>query len=343
MKLDAMTFRELGVLWFAVPMIVLAIAWQWRRRRTFVAFSAVDVLRRINPHPSVVRRLPAVAAGAAFAALVLALMDPVIPSTETQVAAKGLDIVLVVDLSSSMQEIMALPRPTQTLQNLTFSSRDLAPKRLTGKTRLDTTKEALKDLIGKRQGDRLGLIVFSDHPYLVSPLTFDHENLFRYVDMLDDQILRGEGMTAIGDGIAVGTQLLARQSPEPGSHKVIVVFTDGENNTGRDPLSSLAEADGAGIRVHVIGVDLEDEIKKKPAVLQLISTVRRLGGQYFNADTTSELRAAYSQIDAMERGRLTSTVAAHSVPVFDWFARPAAWLLLAAIALRAIPFFSDLT
>ena len=124
---------------------------------------------------------------------------------------------------------------------------------------------------------------------------------------------------------------------------MIVVFTDGENNTGRDPLSSLGEADAAGIRVHLIGVDLEDEIKKKPAVLQLISTVRRLGGQYFNADTASELRAAYSRIDAMERGRLTSIVAAHSIPVFEWFARPAAWLLLLALALRAIPFFSDLT
>ena len=338
-----MTFRELDVLWVTVPAMVVALVWQWRRRRTYVAFSTVDLLRRINPHPSIVRRLPALAAGCSFAALVLALMDPVIPYSEAQVVARGLDIVLVVDLSSSMQEIMALPRPSQSLQNLTFTSRDLAPRRLTGKTRLDTTKEALKDLISKRQGDRLGLIVFSDHPYLVSPLTFDHENLFRYVDMLDDQILRGEGMTAIGDGLGLGTQLLARQSPEPGSHKVIVLFTDGENNTGRDPLSSLAEADAAGIRVHVIGVDLEDEIKQKPAVLQLISTVRRLGGQYFNADTAGELRAAYSRIDSMERGRLTSTVAVHSDPVFDWFARSAAWLLLAAFALRAIPFFSDLT
>lgn len=338
-----MEFRDFTPLWFALPAVVVALVWQWRRRRTYVAFSAVEVLRRINPHPSVLRRLPAIVTGAAFAALVLALMEPVIPYSETQMAAQGLDIVLVVDLSSSMQEIMALPRPTQSLQSLTFSSRDLTPRRLTGKTRLDTTKEALKDLISRRKGDRMGLIVFSDHAYLVSPLTFDHENLFRYVDMLDDQILRGEGMTAIGDGIGLATQLLARQSPEPGSHKVIVVFTDGENNTGRDPLNALGEADGAGLRVHVIGVDLEDEIKKKPTVLQLVSTVRQLGGQYFNADTAGELRAAYSRIDAMERGRLTSTVVHHHSPVFDWFAVPAAGLLLAAFVLRAIPFFSDLT
>jgi Mg-chelatase subunit ChlD len=270
-------------------------------------------------------------------------MDPVVPYSEARVSARGLDIVLVVDLSSSMQEVMNLPRPAQSMATLTFSSRDNTPRRISGKTRLDTTKEALKDLIGRRTGDRIGLVVFSDHAYLVTPLTFDHGNLFRYVDMLDDQILRGEGMTAIGDGVAMATQLLARQSSGEGSHKLIVVFTDGENNTGRDPLASLTEADTAGIRFHVIGIDLEEEVKKKPAVLQLITTVRRFGGQYFNADTARELRAAYSRIDAMERGQLTSTVAVHSDPVFDWFARPAALLLVAAMLLSALPYFRDLT
>lgn len=341
--MNEVTFRQLDVLWVAIPVFAIAIAWQWRRRRTFVAFSTAEWIRRLRHRPSPVRRLPAWAVAAALGLVVVALMDPVVPYSEAKVSARGLDIVLVVDLSSSMQEIMDLPRPTQSLANLTFSSRDNTPRRLTGKTRLDTTKEALKDLIGRRRGDRIGLVVFSDHAYLVSPLTFDHENLFRYVDMLDDQILRGEGMTAIGDGVALGTQLLARQSPAEGGHKLIVVFTDGENNTGRDPLASLTEADRAGIRFHVIGIDLEEEVRKKPAVLQLITTVRRFGGQYFNADTAMELRAAYARIDAMERGQLASTVAVHSDPVFDWFARPAALLLVAAMVLRALPYFRDLT
>jgi len=339
-----LTFRDFGVLAVAIPLLVVALLWRWRQvRRTFVGFSTADWIRRLRHTPSPFRRLPAVAAGCALALVGIAVMDPVVPYSEAQVTAQGLDIVLVVDLSSSMQEVMALPRPTQSLANLTFSSRDNTPRRLTGKTRLDTTKEALKDLISRRNEDRLGLVVFSDHAYLVSPLTFDHDNLFKYVDMLDDQILRGEGMTAIGDGVALATQLLARQSPEEGGHKLIVVFTDGENNTGRDPIGSIGDADAAGIRVHVIGIDLEEEVKKKPTVLQLITTVRRLGGQYFNADTAQDLRAAYSRIDAMERGRLTSTVAVHSDPVFDWFARPAALLLLAAVVLRAIPYFIDLT
>jgi Ca-activated chloride channel family protein len=341
--MNEITFRQFEVLWVAIPVFVIAFVWQWRRRRTFLAFSTADWIHRLQHIPSPLRRLPAVAVASALALVVVALMDPVVPYSEAQVSAQGLDIVLVVDLSSSMQEVMGLQRPTQSLQTLTFSSRDLTPRRLTGKTRLETTKEAMKDLISRRRGDRLGLVVFSDHAYLVSPLTFDHDNLYKYVDMLDDQILRGEGMTAIGDGVGLATQLLARQSSEEGQHKLIVVFTDGENNTGRDPVASLGEANAAGIRFHVIGIDLEEEVKKKPAVLQLITTVRRFGGQYFNADTQRELRAAYGRIDAMERGRLTSTVAVHSDPVFDWFARPAAVLLLIAMMLRAIPFFRDLT
>ena len=341
--MNDITFRQAELLWLALPALLIALAWQWRRRRTFVASSNADWISRLPRGPLIGRRLPALTVAPGLGLILLALMDPVIPYSETQVRARALDIVLVVDLSSSMQEIMALPRPPQSMANLTFSSRDNTPRRLTGKTRLDTTKEALKDLISRRIGDRLGLIVFSDHAYLVSPLTFDHENLFRYVDMLDDQILRGEGMTAIGDGIVLATQLLARQSPQEGGHKLIVVFTDGENNTGRDPLEALKEADGAGIRFHVIGIDLEEEVKKKPAVLQLITTVRGFGGQYFNADTARELRAAYARIDAMERGQLTSAVAVHSDPVFDWFAYPAMLLLVGAMALRALPFFRDLT
>jgi Ca-activated chloride channel family protein len=341
--MSEVSFTDVSVLWVALPLCLAALLWQWRRRRTYLAFSRADWMRSLLHTPAPVRRLPAMTAAAGFVLLVVAAMDPVVPYSESQVSARGLDIVLVVDLSSSMQEIMGLPRPTQSMANLTFSSRDNTPRRLTGKTRLDTTKQALKDLISRRTGDRLGLIVFSDHAYLVSPLTFDHDNLYKYVDMIDDQILRGEGMTAIGDGVTMATQLLARQSTSEGDHKLIVVFTDGENNTGRDPLSALGEADAAGVRIHVIGIDLEDEVKKKPAVQQLITMVRKYGGQYFNADTERELQAAYRRIDAMEKGRLTSTAAVHSDPVYDWFARPAAGLLLAAILLRAVPFFRDLT
>lgn len=327
-----LAFRHPGILWAALPLIVAVwLAGRWRRRRVYLAFSTADWIQRLQRRPSVLRRLPMLAIAAALASIVVALMDPMRPSSDLHVTAQGLDIVLVMDLSSSMLEPMDF---TPGAATTTLERR---------RTRLDTTKDALKSLIARRRGDRLGLVVFSDHPYLVSPLTFDHENLFKYVDMLDEQILRGEGMTAIGDGVGLATQLLARQSPAEGNHKLIVVFTDGENNTGRDPVSSLAEADAAGLRIHVIGIDLEEDVKKKPAVLQLIAAVRRQGGQYFNADTTRELRAAYETIDRMERGSLSGTATVREEPAYPSFAQTAAALLLLALGLRALPVFRDLT
>lgn len=341
--MNGLVFERPELLWAAGPVLAVLLLWHLRPRRRYLAWSTASLLAALSPRPSILRRAPAVALVAGLAALVLALMRPVRPYVESQVAAEGLDIVLVLDLSSSMQEIMNLQRPTMSMQSLTFSSQDNAPRKLEGKTRLTVTKEAMKDLISRRRDDRLGLVVFSDHAYLVSPLTFDHDNLFKYVDMIDDQILRGEGMTAIGDGVTLATQLLARQSPETTGNKLIVVFTDGENNMGRDPVEALQEADRAGIRSHVIGVDLEDEVKTRPAVLALIQAVRRLGGQYFNADTQGELREAYRRIDTIERGRLTRTEVARRDPAYAWFVERAVGLLCAAMLLRALPAFRDLT
>ncbi len=109
-------------------------------------------------------------------------MDPVLPFAETEVRSHGLDIVIALDLSSSMEEQMEAPP---------------------SKTRLEATKDAIKTFVGRRVDDRIGLVVFSDNAYVVSPLTFDHHYLLRYIDMVDNQILRGEGMTAIGEGLAL--------------------------------------------------------------------------------------------------------------------------------------------
>ena len=311
-------------LWWTIP-TALAVALVWRlRRRRFVAFSAVPWIASLRHRPSPVRRLPVWFAAIALVLVLGALMDPAIPYAESEVHANGLDIALVLDLSSSMQELMGTGRSP-------------------GKNRLETTKDALRAFIARRRDDRIGLIVFSDFAYVVSPLTFDRDSLVHYVDMVDDQILRQEGMTAIGDGIGMASFLLARQSTDTRRNKVVVVFTDGEHNHGRDPLETLYEADAAGIRVHVIGVDIEDEVEHKPAVVNLIQAVRRYGGQYYSADTVGQLRAAYAAIDSLEKGRLVSTAYVRNAPVFQWLVIPALMALLAALALRTIPYFADFT
>jgi len=324
-------------LWALPAALVMIVAWRVLRRRPFVAFPLEGLLAARQFRASRLRHAPTVIAAAALPLIALALTDPMIPYSEGEVKARGLDIVLVLDLSSSMQEMMGQGQPIGNL---------LAPPQgqRGGETRMETTKKALLDFISLREDDRIGLVVFSDNAYVVSPLTFDYEYLRQYVGMIDSQILRGEGMTAIGDGIAMGTALLARQSTTRLSgNKVMVVFTDGEHNYGSDPVEALQAADATGTRVHMIGVDLPDQVRAGPEVQRLVSAVRRHGGRYFDADTAGQLRRASLAIDSLVKGWLVQKRYIRNRPVYHYFALPALLLLTGALLLRAVPFFIDVT
>jgi len=316
---------------------------RWRVRRSFAASTTVSRLATAVYRASPVRRLPLAALAIGLALIAIALMEPALPSAVTEVQSRGLDIVMLLDLSSSMQERMERVRPSRDMARLTFTSQDSMTTRVRGKTRLEATKDAIKSFVVRRRDDRIALIVFSDNAYVVSPLTFDHGYLLRYIDMVDDQILRGEGMTAIGDGLALANYLLARQAGSDRRNQVIVLLSDGENNKGRDPVDVLAESNAASIRVHFIGVDLEEALRNKPQVQKLLQTVRRYGGQYFDANTIRDLDAASRTIDSLEKGVLVGKVHVHDAPVYQWFALPALVLLVTSIGLRAVPFFVDQT
>src|SRR3954465_3134335 len=323
-------FPELG--WWALAGFALIALLKWRVRWRFAAFTAMLPRRQFPWRASLARRLPFAVLAIAAAFTTLAIMQPVIPYSQADLQSKGLDIVLLLDLSSSMQEEMGSG------QNRTTTSVT------TGRTRMDAVKDAGKPFIRPRRDDRIGLVVFSDNAYVISPLTFDHEYLLHYVDFVDDKILQGEGQTAIGDGLALSNYVLSRQATKDSrGHQVTVLFTDGENNRGREPVDVLAESKAAGIRVHVIGVDLERDVKEKPSVQMLMAAVADVGGKYFSADSERDLLAASRTIDSMEKGLLVSRVYVRDVPVYEWFAIPALVALAAAIALRSIPYFVDQT
>jgi hypothetical protein len=123
----------------------------------------------------------------------------------------------------------------------------------------------------------------------------------------------------------------------------VVLFTDGESNRGREPVEVLAESAKADIRVHVVGVDLEADVKEKPGVQMLMHAIENNGGHYFNADSERELVAASRTIEQIEKGLLVSRVYDRDVPVFQWFAIPALVELVIAVSLRSIPYFVDQT
>ena len=324
--MNGIAFLHPEVGWWALAAAVAILVGRSFRRRTFTATSRAALLHARVFKPSPMRHLPVLTAALAVAMMVGALMDPVLPLSSENVVTRGVDIALVLDLSSSMEEIMG--------------GVSASPQR---QTRLDVTKRALAEFIRARPGDRIGLVVFSDNAYVVSPLTIDHDYLVRYVDMIDNQILRGEGMTAIGEGLAVANGLLERQAPASPRDRVIVVFTDGENTYGRDPLGPLEASRQAGYRVHLVGVDLEQEVKGKPEVLRLVRKVRAQGGSYFTADTAGQLRGVARTIDALETGTLTATRAVRNEPAFVPFAAAAIVLLCAALLLRGVHAFVDLT
>ncbi len=327
-------FLEPWLAWWLAGGLAAVVLLKWRVRRRFAAATILPVLQSRAYRASMVRRLPFAVFAVALGLIGAALLEPVLPYAQADVSSRGLDIVVLLDLSSSMQEEIGLTPE----QRATTSSAHH------GKTRLDATKEAIKTFVRSRRDDRIGLVVFSDNPYVVSPLTFDHDYLLRYIDFVDDQILQGEGQTAIGDGLALSNYLLARQSAGGSkAHQAIVLFTDGEYNRGRDPVEVLAESKAAAIRVHVVGVDLDSDVKLKPAVQDLIATVERDGGSYFDATSERELAAASHAIDTIEKSTLVSRVYVHDVPVYEWFVVPALVLFTGAMALRVIPYFVDQT
>ena len=323
---------EVG-LWLLAVLAVVALL-KWRVNWRFAASTVVGSLRARRFRASYFRRLPFALLAAALLLVGAALMQPVLPYSQTDVHSRGLDIVLLLDLSSSMQEEIGL----------TAEQRSRTPTGPAGKTRLDATKDALKAFVRARTDDRIGLVVFSNYPYVVAPLTFDHDYLLRYIDFVDDQILQGEGQTAIGDGLALANYMLARNRASGArSNQVIVLFTDGEYNRGRDPIEVLGESNEARIRVHLIAVDLDEDVKERPAVRDLMLTVERHGGRYFDADSERDLIAASRTVDQIEKTMLVSRVYVHDVPVYQWFVIPALVCLAGAMGLRAVPYFVDQT
>jgi len=347
-----MRFLHPEFAWGIAAAVAVVLVLRWRVRRRFVASTTVRFLAASRYRASPLRRLPVAVLAAGLALLGVALMQPVLPYAQAEITSRGLDIVIALDLSSSMLEEMGRIRPPRTFQNLTFSTRDSAAPMKLVKTRLSATKDAIKSFVAARRDDRVGLVVFSDNAYVISPLTFDHEYIIRYVDLIDDQLLRGEGMTAIGDGLALANYMLASAYARPSENsglrrdrpnQVVILFTDGENNKGRDPLEVIRESNAANIRVHMVGVDLEEEVRNKPQVQRLFQSVRRYGGRYFNANTASDLEAASRTIDQIEKGVLVSKPFVRDAPVYEWFALPALLCLAAGIVLRAIPYFVDYT
>lgn len=284
--------------WFLLLALAIPPLLWWRermeRRQTF-PFTDAAVLARVPTTWGVVvaRALPALR-GLGLLALVIALARPQRGLEESIVRTEAVDIVLAVDVSTSMRAL-DFSTPTRRMN------------------RLDAAQEVADAFIQRRRNDRIGLVAFAAMPYTAAPLTLDHAWLRQRLADLRT------GM--VEDGTAIGTAIASAVNRLRGSQarsKVVVLLTDGINNTGTISPENAAEAARAlGVRIYTIGTASHEaalypvrdpfggeRLVRVPPDLDEAS-LRRIaettGGRYFRATDLKSLERIYEEIDALER------------------------------------------
>ena len=278
------------LLLLAVPALVwLRYA---RRRQAPLAFSDGAALLGLPASPWLALRwLPPALFAAGLVFLVAAAARPQKGMSESRVETEGVDIVLVVDTSTSMRAD-------------DFST---ATKRM---DRLDAAKAVLAQFIQARPDDRLGIVAFAAMPYTIAPLTTDHAWLMLQMDRLQTGML--EDATAIGDAIASGVNRLRDSKAKS---KIVILLTDGIHNAGRLTPPDAAQAAAAlGIKVYTVGAGSDqpratgifgfvqggNEIDE--ATLKKIAEITK--AKYFRATDLKSLEETYKAIDEMEKTKI---------------------------------------
>jgi Ca-activated chloride channel family protein len=219
------------VLVIAAIIAILFYAWSFKRRRNLAKhFVDKSLLENLASALSIKKRsVKAFLVSFAVLLAIFSLMRPQWGFKWQEVKRKGLDILVAMDVSKSML------------------SRDVKPNRL------ERAKLAVRDLVGKLRGDRIGLIAFAGSAFLQAPLTLDYGAFLLALDDLDTTIIPRPG-TAIASAIQEARKVF--KGPEK-NFKVLILITDGEDHEG-DPLKASAEAQKEGVRIYCVGVGTKE-------------------------------------------------------------------------------------
>lgn len=262
----------------------------------------------------------------ALALLIVAAARPQLGFAREENLTEGIDIQLVLDISGSM------------------AAEDFQPR-----NRLEVAKDVLREFIARRQGDRVGLVVFAGQALTKAPLTSDHDMLRLLVDSVE--LFTLPDGTAIGQALASGA---ARLKDSQAKTKVVVLVTDGVNNRGAiDPDSAAAVCEGLGIKVYTVGVGTEGMVPVPMKVVDPFGNERiqrmsmevevdeellkriadRTGGEFFQAVDPSGLRRVFDRIDQLEK---TPLQVKRYVRYQEYF-QPFVWAALLLLVLPLLP------
>jgi Ca-activated chloride channel family protein len=294
---NGITFAYPWVLYFLfiIPLMIAWYIFRGMKVQSSVKYSSVNIFKDI---PSTLREklrhIPFAVRLLAIALLIVALARPQSFNSGENVTTEGIDIAMVLDISGSML------------------AEDLKPNRL------EAAKNVIDDFIKGRTSDRIGLVVFSRDAFTQCPLTIDYSVLRNLLLQIHSGMI--EDGTAIGNAIANG---INRLKDSDAKSKIIILLTDGVNNSGEvDPISAAEMAKTFGIRVYTIGVGTRGEapypvqtpfgiryqmmpVEIDEAVLQKISDIT--DGQYFRATNNQALKEIYDKIDKLEKTKIEIT------------------------------------
>lgn len=334
-----MTFTRLDLVYYLVPFLLFVLLVRWGKKKHYLAHSRLRHFHSISSRAAKLVYLPLFLQWVALSFLVIAVLNPILSFAEQQITMRGLDIVLVIDLSASMSQ--ALPVNAAEAEKLArmdpFFARSGA-----NPSRMNAVKAAVKNFIRHRQNDRIGLVVFSSNAYVVSPMTLDYDYLTQYVGMMDYRTLVGEGLTAIGEGVYGGVRLLLRQNQNrkgKAGDKLLIVLTDGENNYGRSPAQAIAYATEKDVKIYMVGVD----VPESPLTRQMISAVESGGGAYYDVKNQEQLDRAYWKIGALEKGDFVVKEYDRSVPLYHQAVLASFLSLALSLSLRGLSYFTELS
>lgn len=206
------------------------------------------------------------------------------------VPSSGRDLLVAVDISNSMnqEDMMIAGQPA---------------------TRLDTVKYVLKDFINRREGDRIGLVLFGSNAYLQAPLTFDRKTVGQF--LVEAQLGFAGPKTAIGEAIGLSVKRL--QELKNSTDRVIILLTDGANTAGElKPLQAATLAKQTDVKVYTIGIGADEMVvrgffgprKINPSAQldekTLVDIAQATNGKYFRARETKALEEIYKELDTLE-------------------------------------------
>ncbi|MBQ8759951.1 MAG: VWA domain-containing protein [Bacteroidales bacterium] len=275
-----------------IPLLIIWYIFNCNKQQAYLRFSDTGFFNKLpKSWKAYLRHIVFALEIIALSLFIVALARPQSSSKNQKINIEGIDIVLAMDISSSML------------------AADLKPDRL------EASKAVASDFVNGRPGDRMGLVVFSGETFTQVPLTTDHGMMLNMLKDMKCGML--EDGTAIGDGLA---SAINRLKDSEAISKVVILLTDGDNNAGSiDPATAAEMAKLYGIRVYTIGAGTRGTA---PYPVQTFSGIKyqqvpvnineellqqiadETGGKYFRAETKEKLQQIYDEIDKMERSKI---------------------------------------